>query len=181
MGILSARGIIVKIKLRVKKVIAIRMALLCTGLSIIACSAMIKKNVIKSDMTREDVQNIITCSDDLMILTGPSQFRQGCSIMSGGVKFLLAFDESGHLLKILTNSREYRLPNGLHVGSTLAEIKQNYNEYKITAPTGYGRLVVIENQGVAFGFSWKEGSPCAAEVLDTDEVACLELSEIELQ
>ena len=110
------------------------------------------------------------------LMTTPSQFRPARNIISrDNVRFKLAFDENDRVCAIHTIDKTFRLPNGIGVGSTYAEIKQLGNYFVAFRIIGYVRMVKLE-EGTLFGFPWKSREE--TDISDDEKVDWMELDKI---
>ncbi len=150
--------------------------LLASFLSTSTISA--EDNRIRLGMSRAEMEHITPCMENLGILVSPAQFREGCTIQYHGIEFWAAFDDKQQIVYLSTGSSQYRSSKGLGVGSTFSEIKKQHSKFKAIPILGYGRLIVIEEEGLTFGFPWVEDSEGPKAIQDTDQVVWLELEQI---
>ena len=92
------------------------------------------------------------------------------------IEFLLAFDSTEHVKHISTSNAAFKLPNGLGVNSTFAELKKQYENYRIYELLGHARYF-DPCDGTLFGFI-----PIIDEdnskIEDEEKVKWIELQEI---
>ena len=111
------------------------------------------------------------------VQTEPAQIRPAERIRSDdGIQFTLSFDENERVHSISTNDKSFRLPSGIGIGSTFAEVKEIYKTYETTPIFRYGRMIEIDD-GVLLGFSWRfeDGE---TDIGDDEEVEWIKLERI---
>ena len=126
------------------------------GLTTMVCQSISGEPLLEIGMKKSDVSKRYTFISDKLFWVEPSQISEGHTIrINENIEITIVFDSKQCISDIFTSSELFRLPNGIGINSSFAEIKQQYKNYDIIISNGYGKYVKVDG-GIRFGFLWKE-------------------------
>jgi len=111
-----------------------------------------KEMTLATGMKKADISKDFNLTEYGRTLTGPAETMSSYKIVSKeNIAFSIAIDDDELIHRIYTNDKSFKLPNGIGIGSSFADIKKEYSNYEIEWYQGLGRFVEIDDN-VTFWF-----------------------------